>query len=257
VLAEETASGRKVAIKIIAAGCEGAGETACLPKHPNVRSVYEIAEDEGGKFVVMEYIDGLTLGQLLKVKVLPLKQVIDIAAQIAAGMAAVQEQGIVHCDLKPGNIMIDRGGRAKLLDFGLAETPAGPVQEKENERRGREQVGEKIVWGTAAYMSPERIKGMKPDGRSDVFSFGVVLYEMIENRQPFGDDEENVTLHNILHRQARFNRPAPPALRAIVRRCLHKDRARRFQNFFEIREALAALRPAGQSQSGMAKRLTR
>jgi serine/threonine protein kinase/tetratricopeptide (TPR) repeat protein len=254
-LAEDVKLGRKVAIKSISADaiCDRDSKSRFLREaqaasrldHANICTIYEIAEENGREFIVMQYIDGVTLDQLIKLKPLSLDQVVDIAAQIADGMAAAQSRHVVHRDVKPGNIMIDRNGQVKILDFGLAKICAGPGQgagDADAENHDRDLTEKGIVLGTVSYMSPEQARGQKLDGRSDIFSFGVVLYEMIENRNPFSDNENIVTLYNILHRDIEFSRPAPDALRQIVRKSLQKDRDRRYGDFAEIRGELTALR---------------
>ena len=256
-LAEDVRLGRKVAIKSISADaiCDCDSKTRFLREaqaasrldHANICTIYEIAEEDGREFIVMQYIDGVTLDQLLKLKPLPLEQAVDIAAQIADGMAAAQGRNIVHRDIKPGNIMIDRSGQVKILDFGLAKICASPGQggwaaDADAERRDRDLTEKGLVLGTVAYMSPEQAKGLALDGRSDIFSYGVVLYEMIESRNPFSDSESIVTLYNILHRDVQFSRPAPEALRRIIRKALQKDRGRRYGDFNEIRDELTALK---------------
>jgi len=266
LLAKDVMLGRRVAVKCISAGSLSdvdskarflrEGQTASRLKHPNICDVYETAEENGRGYIIMRYVDGVTLDQLLKMKPLSGGQVIDIAFQVAEGMAVAQEHGIVHRDIKPGNIMIDRSGLVKILDFGLANICTAPKTGIPNaERRARARIDKGTVLGTASYMSPEQTRGEKLDGRSDIFSFGVVLYEMIENRNPFCGDEDIVTLYNILHREVQFSRPAPEALRAIVSKCLQKDRTCRYQDFGDIKKALQALgEEAVQFQGGMAKR---
>jgi serine/threonine protein kinase/tetratricopeptide (TPR) repeat protein len=259
LLAEDVKLGRRVAVKSISGGvlseCDSRArflreaQAASRLEHPNICTIYEIAEEGGREFIVMQFVDGVTLDQLLKMKPLSLGQIRDIAAQVVEGMIAAQKQNIVHRDIKPGNIMIDRSGQVKILDFGLAKICSGPDSDLGNadaaaERRDHDLTEKGIVLGTVSYMSPEQAKGLKLDGRSDVFSFGVLLYEMLENRNPFLEDENIVTLYNILHREVQFSRPAPEALRAIIRCCLQKDRNRRYRDFSEIRQALAALNAA-------------
>jgi serine/threonine protein kinase/tetratricopeptide (TPR) repeat protein len=251
LLAEDVRLGRKVAIKSISdeilregdskARFQREARAASRLDHANICTIYEIAEEKGREYIVMQYVDGVTLDQLMKMKPLPLDKVVDIALQIADGLAAAQGCGIVHRDIKPGNIMIDRSGQVKILDFGLAKIGAEHGR-GEAERSDRDLTEKGIVLGTVAYMSPEQAKGLVLDGRSDIFSFGVVLYEMIENRNPFSDDENIVTLYNILHREVRFGTRAPEALRRIVGKALQKDRERRYGSFGEIRRELAALK---------------
>lgn len=272
VLAEDVKLGRKVAIKRVSAAalCDGESKARFLREaqaasrldHANICTIYEIAEEEGREHIIMQYVDGVTLDQLLKMKPLSVNQVIDIAAQVADGMIAAQARRVVHRDIKPGNIMIDRDGRVKILDFGLAKICPAPDGGEDDaggaaaERRDRDLTEKGLVLGTVSYMSPEQARGQKLDGRSDIFSFGVVLFEMLENRNPFTDEENIVTLYNILHREARFVRPAPEALRAVIARCLLKERELRFRDFAEVRQALAALREGAASGAGAAANAT-
>jgi len=261
-LADDNRLGMKVALKRIGGGIVGDGKARFLREvraasrldHPNICAVYGVAAENGEEYIVMQYVDGVTLGQLLKMKPLSLERVLAIATQIADGLAAAHGRNIVHRDIKPGNIMIDRGGRVKILDFGLAQIfPAAGDSDAPDYRSDRDLAEKGMVLGTAAYMSPEQARGLKLDGRSDIFSYGVVLYELIENRNPFADDEDIVTLYNILHGKVRFSRPAPAALRAVVQKALRKDRGRRYRDFGEIRKDLAAVtRALDQSRDGMA-----
>ncbi len=274
LLAADVKLGRNVAIKSISADslqdCDTKArflreaQAASRLDHPNIRAIHEIAEEDGREFIVMEYVDGVTLDQLMKMKPLSVDSVIDIASQIADGMAAAQQRGIVHRDIKPGNIMIDRSGQVKILDFGLAKicthTDPGAAEE---ERRDRDLTAKGIVLGTASYMSPEQARGLPLDGRTDIFSYGVVLYEMLEGRNPFSGEEDAVTLYNILHRKVQFSDRTPEAWRRVIRHALEKDRRRRYDDFAAIAMDLVALRIEGagnarrspdQSSGGMAKR---
>jgi|WetSurMetagenome_2_1015567.scaffolds.fasta_scaffold74042_2 eukaryotic-like serine/threonine-protein kinase len=252
LLAADVKLGREVAIKGIRADSWRdpdakarflrEARAAARLDHANIRAIYEIVEEGGREFIVMEYVDGVTLDQLLRMKPLALDRVIAIAAQIADGMAAAQGQRIVHRDIKPGNIMIDRGGRVKILDFGLAMVcPAAGKSEAPDDRGDRELAEKGVVLGTAAYISPEQARGLELDGRSDIFSYGVVLYELIENRNPFAAAEDVVTIHNVLHREVRFQRRVPAALSAIVLKAVQKDREQRYKDFREILKDLLAL----------------
>ena len=252
LLAEDVTQGRNVAIKSIGPGSlldAGArarfrqeARAAAPLAHANIRAIHEIVEEDGREFIVMEYVDGVTLDQLLKMKLLPLERVIAIAIQIADGMAAAHDQRIVHRDIKPGNIMIDRNGRVKILDFGLARVcPAAGQGAAPDDDSDHELAGKGIVLGSAAYVSPEQARGLELDGRSDIFSFGVVLYELIEKRNPFAAEEDVVTLYNVLHHEARFNRRVPAALAAIVQKAMHKDREKRYKDFREIKKDLLEL----------------
>ncbi|GEM_PF-634951 len=248
LLAEDIKLGRKVAVKSVSPGALGECDSkarfqrearaASRLDHANICTIYEIAEEEGREFIIMQYIDGVTLDQLMKMKPLSLAQVLQIAGQTAAALTAAQERGVVHRDIKPGNIMIDRGGQVKILDFGLAKMCGEKDAGEEHNGRDVDLTEKGVILGTVSYMSPEQAKGWKLDSRSDMFSFGVVLFEMIEGRNPFSDAENIVTLYNILHREPRFSRPIPASLQAVIERCLQKDRTRRYANFAQIEQAL-------------------
>jgi serine/threonine protein kinase len=252
-LADDLKLGRKVAIKSIHADAKGdldaeilfqrEVEVASRLHHPNICAIYEITKEGGREFIVMEYVDGVTIKELLKIKPLALDQVIDIAAQVADGMAAAQAQNIVHNDIKPGNIMIDRSGQVKVLDFGVARIELAPnINEDKGEYQESGRSDKEVILATIAYMSPEQARGFQPDSRSDIFSFGVVLCEMIENRNPFVADEDVVTLYNILHHEVQFNRSVPERLQNIVRKAMQKDRGSRYGEFLEIKSDLDALK---------------
>ena len=269
-LAEDIKMGRKVAIKRMHAdfipapaakpGFRSGARAASRIKHPNVCPIYEIVEENDREFIVMQYVDGVTLDQMLKMKSLSLDKIIAIALQVAAGLEAAQDRNIVHRDIKPGNIMIDRSGQVKILDFGLAKTCPGTLAHKKKACPDAELSDKGMVMGTTAYMSPEQVKGLHTDGRTDIFSFGVVLYEMIENKSPFAASENIVTLFHILHSKVRFSRDVPKLLQAIVRKAVRKDRRHRYKDFRAIKTDLLALqeqlaqaesRP-DQSKPGMA-----
>jgi serine/threonine protein kinase len=258
-LAEDIKLGRKVAIKCISADavCDGdsksrfrrEAQAASRLNHPNICTIYEIAEDDEREFIIMQYVDGVTLDQLLKMKPLSLDMIVDIALQIAAGMEAAQAKNIVHLDIKPGNIMINKSGQVKILDFGLAEFRPRKTADRKT-RRPESNLSEKdVVMGTVSYMSPEQTAGQDLDGRSDIFSFGVVLYELLAGENPFSGQENIVTLYNILHREIRFSRDVPEALRELVRKAMRKDRQQRYGDFSEIKTDLLALQ-AQMAQAG-------
>ena len=262
-LAEDNNSQGKVAIKSIGSGLlsnrdahvrfRREAQAVSRLIHPNICAIYETARENEREYIVLEYVDGVTLDQLQKMKPLALSQIVDIALQVAEGMIAAQAQHIVHLDIKPGNIMIDKRGRVKILDFGLAEFRPRKTADRKT-RRPEPGLGEKgIVMGTASYVSPEQIEGQDPDGRSDIFSFGVVLYELLERENPFVDLENNITLYNILHKEIKLGQDVPKGLQEIVKKTLQKNRGRRYNNFSEIKNDLLALqaRPS-QLKAGIA-----
>ena len=191
--------------------------------HPNIVGVYDIGEN----FMVTELVDGKTLRRVGK---LPQRQAIDFAAQIAEGLAAAHAAGIAHRDLKPENIMIARDGRAKILDFGLAKMssarlPDSPASQETTETQ------EGVIMGTVGYMSPEQVRGQPADHRSDIFSFGLVLYEMLAGRRAFSG-ASSVEIMNAILKEDPPELPESTAsgLKRIVERCLDKNAERRFQS---------------------------
>ena len=250
-LAEDNILQRKVAIKSI--GCDSLRDNETRARfqrearaasqldHANICTIYEIAVEDDSEYIIMQYVDGVTLDQLLKMKSLRVSQIIDIALQISDGMIEAHEQNIVHRDLKPSNIMIDRNGKVKILDFGLAKFCSGKKTRSDKNRTEADLTEKGVVMGTVAYMSPEQAKGLELDGGSDIFSFGVVLCEMLERKNPFADKENIVTLYNILNKQVKLSPNIPTVLKKIVCQALEKDRNRRQNDFYEIQRDLTAL----------------
>ncbi|MBS1853877.1 MAG: protein kinase [Acidobacteria bacterium] len=210
--------------------------------HPNIVGVYEIGSDNGVDFIAMEFVEGKTLEELVPTKGLPLAKVLDYGAQIAAGLARAHVAGVIHRDLKPGNIMVTRNGLVKLLDFGLARR----VQIEPGQATTLTVEGE--IAGTPAYMSPEQAEGRQLDARSDVFSFGLVLYRMLCGRPAFSGDTAASVMAAVLREEpAPLGEKVPREVERIVRRCLHKDPAHRWQSVSDIHivmEELAAGRLA-------------
>jgi TolB-like protein/tRNA A-37 threonylcarbamoyl transferase component Bud32 len=207
--------------------------------HPNIVTIHEISEENGVYCIAMEYVSGVTLEQMNSARGLPLKEAIQYASDIADALAAAHATGIVHRDLKPANVMIANDGRAKLLDFGLAQfIETAPAAETATLRT----LPGTIV-GTAAYMSPEQAEGRTLDARSDIFSFGLVLYEMLCGQRAFPADSWIATLAAILHQEPRRLREIQPAIPAAIEqhvlRCLRKDPCERFQTMREVQRALA------------------
>jgi len=177
--------------------------------HPHILTIYEVGEDDGTPYIAMEYVEGETLRQKIKNNGLQLRQTLDIAIQICAGLARAHDLGIIHRDLKPENLMLNRDGYAKILDFGLAKLVAererALVADSEQKTliRGVETQSGTLM-GTVNYMAPEQLLGQRVDRRCDVFSFGVVLCEMLTGTAPFVHDNRIDTMHAILHRDPRF-----------------------------------------------------
>ena len=280
--AEDLKLGRRVALKFLPE--ELASDQAALKRfesearaasalnHPNICTIYEVEEHEGQPFLVMELLEGQTLRDLIATKAtakisLELKELIKLAVQITAGLEAAHQQGIIHRDIKPANIFVTSQGQAKILDFGLAklfltetttaESPAMDGSDAESQRIRNldtesftasspflSRTG--VAMGTAGYMSPEQIRGEKLDARTDLFSFGLVLYEMATGQRPFTGDTA-AALHNSIqndtHAPAHELNPKLPAmLEVIINRALEKDREVRYQTASEIRADLDKLK---------------
>ena len=227
-------------------------QAASTLNHPNILHIYDVeatgAEDGcPADFIAMEYVSGRTLDRLIAGRGLPVDQALQYAAQIAGGLAAAHAVGIVHRDLKPGNVMVNEQGLVKILDFGLAKL-IEPLEADEIASTQAIQPGTQAgtILGTVPYMSPEQAEGKSVDARSDIFSFGAVLYEMITGRRAFPGDSTATTLAAILHQEPKpvseLVKSVPRELERIVGQCLRKDPARRFQHLDDVKVLLDQLR---------------
>ena len=213
--------------------------------HPHILTVYEVGEDDGKPYIAMEYVEGQTLRQKIKASALELKEAVEIAIQIAAGLARAHELGIIHRDLKPENLMLSRDGYAKILDFGLAKLVAerdrALVADSEQKTliRGIETESGTLM-GTVNYMAPEQLLGQRVDRRCDVFSFGVVLCEMLTGKAPFVHENRIDTMHAILHRDPQFPGDNRSQLPSDVQRVLTKALAKAPKERYQSIEDLAA-----------------
>lgn len=217
-------------------------KAASAMNHPNIAHIYEIGEtaQEAGSvhFIAMECVEGQTLAARINSQPLKISEIVEISSQIADALEEANSKGITHRDIKPANVMLTPRGQVKVLDFGLAKiTPAlSPSSDSNVSTMARTQSG--VVMGTVPYMSPEQALGKEIDHRSDLFSLGVVLYEMATGRLPFAGSSTSETLDRILHSQpeaiARFNYDVPAELERIVRKCLEKERERRYQSAREL-----------------------
>ncbi len=254
--AEDTLLGRFVALKFLPdnfANDSGVLErfrrearAASALNHPNICTIYEIAEEGGRTFIAMEFLDGETLKQLIQEGSLPVDRVIEIAIDITDALEAAHDKGIIHRDIKPANVFVTSRGNAKVLDFGLAKM----IPAKELAGAGAESFREQqqltdglgAALGTAAYMSPEQALGKPVDARTDLFSFGILLYEMCTGRSPFQGDTTGELLIAIVQQvqitPAQLNPGVPGGLARIIDRCLEKDRQLRYQHAAEIRADL-------------------
>jgi serine/threonine protein kinase/Tol biopolymer transport system component len=223
--------------------------------HPNIVTIHDIRSLDSTDFIVMEYVEGKTLAEVIPPKGMPQKQVLSYAVQIADALAKAHSAGILHRDVKPQNIMVTAEGRIKILDFGLAKLlePAEAASESPTLAMS-ELTEEGAVVGTAAYMSPEQAEGRKLDGRSDIFSFGAVLYRMVTGQKPFGGDSRMALLNQIVNSDPLPPSqivPAAPEVEKLILRCLRKDAARRYQTMADLKVALEDLQTettAPQSQ---------
>jgi two-component system LytT family response regulator len=253
-LATDTRLDRSVALKVLPLAVahdpgrmqrfEREAKAASALNHPNVAHIYEIGEAEGIHFLVMEFIEGEPLDQHIGGRPLPVREIAEIGAQIADALDAAHARSIVHRDIKPANIMISARGHAKVLDFGLAKmAEARPAPGSRAETRFFSAAG--ALLGTVEYMSPEQALGHDVDYRTDIFSLGVVLYQMATARLPFEGSSPSETIARILESQpdamARFNYELPEQLDRIVRKCLEKDRERRYQSARDVKVDLTSL----------------
>jgi hypothetical protein len=208
--------------------------------HPHILAVHDVGHVDGVHFVVMELLEGETLKQRLAEAPLPLRRAVELAGQIARGLAAAHDKGIVHRDLKPDNVFVTRDGQVKLLDFGLAKLDparAGATSDSEGATVTR-QTDPGVVLGTVGYMSPEQVRGREADARSDIFALGVVLYEMVTGKRAFSGDSSVETLNAILKEEPadlqEISREVSPALERIIRHCLEKRPEERFQSARDV-----------------------
>jgi len=218
--------------------------------HPNILAVFDVGQHEGRPYVVTELLEGETLRNRLRNDSVPLRKAMSSAIEVARGLAAAHDKGIVHRDLKPENLFVTKDGHVKILDFGLAKVPKGGQTDGESvetlDADALTDPGE--VVGTVHYMSPEQVRGRAIDHRSDIFSFGVVLYEVLAGERPFHGPSLADTMAAILREDppAFVNPGVPEALERIVRRCLEKRPEERFQSAHDIAYALEALsEPSG------------
>ena len=215
--------------------------------HPNIITLHDIASDNGMDYLVMEYVPGKSLDKFITSKGMPLAEVVDTVRQIAAALAAAHAAGIVHRDIKPGNVMISAEGHAKVLDFGLAkleERSLGPEDETRTMEPKLTETG--VVMGTAAYMSPEQASAMPVDHRTDIFSLGVVLYEMLAGRRPFRGKSPVETMHAIINDAPPPLYNYPPDLQEIFDKALAKDPKARYHHAGDL--ALDLTRLLSKSQ---------
>ena len=260
-LAQDTKLERKVALKILPVDLAAnqdrmrrfvlEAKAAAALNHPNIAHIYEIGESDNTNFIAMEFVDGKTLREKIHQEKSELRVLLKHLQQVADGLAKAHASGIVHRDLKPDNIMITRDGHAKILDFGLAKlldtTPesAAEVGEAATAMMPVQGSTPGVVMGTVGYMSPEQAQAKSVDQRSDIFSFGCILYETATGRKPFAGDSIVDTLHKVIHDPAPaitdFNPSASPELQRVIRKCLAKEREKRYQTIRDTANDLEEL----------------
>jgi predicted ATPase len=261
--ARDTRLERAVAIKLLSTAFSANGDrlhrfeqearSASALNHPNIVTIYELGQDGPSHYIAMELVEGKTLRELLAAGTLPMRKVIGLAAQVAEGLTKAHEAGIAHRDLKPENLMVSHDGLVKILDFGFAKltSPSGEQSDIGTTSTALTESG--LLLGTVGYMSPEQVSGQRLDFRSDQFSFGLVLYEMVAGKRAFQRSTAAETLVAILREQAEpigmQNRDAPAPLCWAIERCLAKEPEKRYASTRDLARELAAIRDCFSEKS--------
>ena len=256
-VAEDTKLKRQVALKLLPEAMaadderllrfQREAEAIAALNHPNIVTIFSVEEDQGHHFLTMELVKGVDLADKIPAQGMNLEQIFGVAIPAAEALAAAHEQGVVHRDLKPANIMVGDGDRVKILDFGLAKLAAGLVGESSSTQMATDSITQEgRILGTVSYMSPEQAEGKPIDGRSDIFSLGVVLYQMATGEQPFSGDTNLSTLSSILKDEpdsvTELRTNLPRHLGRIITHCLEKDPKRRYQSAQDVVNELTALK---------------
>src|SRR6201993_1159355 len=268
--AHDSRLNRTVAIKVLPASFSADRErlqrfaqearAAAALNHPNILSIFDIGEEQGAPYVVSELLEGEALRERLRNGPLPIRKVIDYAMQVAKGLAAAHEKGIVHRDLKPENLFLTHDNRVKILDFGLAKLTRPEATTGSGDAPTVQVATEAgLVMGTAGYMSPEQVRGKPADHRSDIFSFGAILFEMISGKRAFHGETAADTMSAILKEEPpelvdpHLN--VPPALERILRHCLEKNPGQRFHSISDVAFGLEVLTGISSTTTSGAQRV--
>ncbi len=264
--ARDARIGREVALKILPSHFsadadrlrrfEQEARTAGLLNHPNLLGIFDLGKEEGSPYIVSELLEGETLREKLRTGPLPTRRAVDYAMQLASGLAAAHDRGIIHRDLKPENLFITKDGRLKILDFGLAKLHLPePVLSDGHSQLGTiaSESTPGMILGTVGYMSPEQVRGLPSDQRSDIFAFGAVLFEMLTGKRAFAGNTPADTMSAILQKDppdlSQSGSGGSPALERILRHCMEKEPDQRFQSARDVGFALEALSGTSDSQT--------
>src|SRR5271170_1875182 len=263
--AEDLRLGRHVALKFVPDNLLGdrksidrferEAKAASRLSHPNICTIHEIDDNNGHPFIVMEKLEGESLKQRMHGNAMEVEAVLDISVQVGEALEALHAKGIIHRDIKPANIFITLNGQVKVLDFGLAKLSRDglPASDETPYEDSLTAVG--VVPGTAVYMAPEQARGEDLDPRSDIFSFGVVLYEMTTGKKPFRGTNVVTTLDALMHQKPApprsLNPSIPAELEGVIGKAMQKDRAERYQTAIQIKTDLQRLKKA--TDSGLIK----
>jgi len=267
--AEDLRLGRHVALKFVPEGVIGdekslerfqrEARAASRLNHPNICTIHDIDDNNGHPFIVMERLEGESLKQLLQGQPIDLERLLSVSVQVARALEALHAKGIIHRDIKPANVFITHSGQVKVLDFGLAKISRGGVAAGDDTPYEDSLTAVGVVPGTAVYMSPEQARGEDLDPRSDIFSFGVVLYEMATGQKPFRGTNVVTTLDAMLHKKPASPRSLNPALpgslEGVIGKAMEKDRSLRYQNAVQMRADLERLKD--ESESAQVKAVSR